>query len=166
MGALGLARSVWYSPNQTRTKRTMPPYTATTPGSMSAVVGQGASPKNHVPPISLELEGRAGQRGADADGHDGDEAEQRGPAQERPVVVRDLGLDALGQRDARREAEAQRVGAHREPAETRLDPVEHRRWGGHRAFVHWGVSLACMAGGLGPGREDRPRPQSLVPQSI
>ena len=46
----------------------------------------------------LELEGRARQGGAEADGEDGDETEQRGPAQERPVVrLARLGLDLAGQ---------------------------------------------------------------------
>ena len=65
----------------------------------------------------LELEGRARQRGADADGDDGDEAQQRGPAQEGPVLgVAGLGLDALGERDAAGEAEAHGVGPHGEAA--------------------------------------------------
>ena len=59
MGTPPRARSVWKSPNQTRTKRIMPPYTATTPGSINVVDGQSASPKNHVPPIS-NLKGELG----------------------------------------------------------------------------------------------------------
>jgi hypothetical protein len=59
MGTPPRARSVWKSPYQTRTKRIIPPYTATTPGSISVVDGQLSTPKNHVPPIS-SLKGELG----------------------------------------------------------------------------------------------------------
>ena len=96
---------------------------------------------------SPELEGRARQRGADADGEDGDEAEQRRAAQEGPVVgVALLGLHALGQREARREAQAQRLGPHGQTAQARADPVEDLWWG-LCAVVHSAVRLvpSCRA---------------------
>ena len=63
----------------------------------------------------LQLEGRARQRRADADGDDRDEAQDRGPAQEGPVLRVDrLRLDALGQRDAAREPQTHRLGPHGE----------------------------------------------------
>ena len=108
----------------------------------------------------LELEGRARERGADADGQDGDEAEERGLAQEGPVAGVDrLGLDALGQRPGRADAQTQGVAPHGEAAQARRGAVQDGGGAVGRAVVHGfgGVGLvwsvpAGLGGGSGAGR--------------
>ena len=92
----------------------------------------------------LELEGRAGQRGADADGQDGHEAEDGGPAQPGPVVgVHGVGLDALGQGPGGAEPHPQGLVPHGQAAQARLGPVQdaQARAGGGR---HRGVGCAVV----------------------
>ena len=85
----------------------------------------------------LELEGRAGQRGAEADGEHGHETEERGPAQERPVLgLARPGLDLAGQSRPRGEAEAYGVGPQGEPVDPRRHPVQEGSWSRLRAGVH------------------------------
>ena len=126
----------------------------------------------------LELEGRARERGADADGQDGDEAEDGRLAQPGPVAGVDrLGLDALGQGPGRAHAHAQRLAPDGEAAQARRGPVQDggrgRGRGIRRAVVHvhggvslvvWLVSAATQGTGRRPGRatpRDRCRPQSI-----
>ncbi len=74
----------------------------------------------------LELEGRTRERGADADGEDGDEAEDGGLAQEGPVAGVDrVGLDALGQGAGGAHAQAQCLSAYGEATQARRGSVQH-----------------------------------------
>ena len=115
-------------------------------------------------PPHLELERRARQRRAEADGQDGDEAQQRWPAQEGPVAwFARLRLDPLGQRKAAGEPEPRRVGPHGDATQARANPVQYRCCRRHRAFVHGDCQSRLSCPATTRRWED---PGSMGPQSI
>ena len=103
MGAPGRWRRAWTRPNQTRMKQDHAAVDRHDAGEQEVGVARIALARvaEEPRPGQLGLEGRTCQGGADADGHDGEEAQKCGLTQEAPVIRGPVvGLDTFGEGEA------------------------------------------------------------------